>query len=145
MSQLQAFKRFSYPFRKYPYTCVVFLIIVTLISLIAFYGSFGDDRGFILKNYLVNTYKVGDFDSYARSLTEVIHDIYKVINSDDLKNFGMVHGPIMPILILNPIFLYYVVFPASDLFFGLIVLSIIILFIEKNTPTVIFCILFLFY
>ena len=183
------------------HTYVVFLIIVTLISLIAFYGNFGDDKGFILKNYLVNTHIVGDFDSYERSLTQVINDIYKVINSDDLKDVGMVQGPIMPILILtskfisnnlipffilslyvslwvicltldiakeiipwldsqinlktftfiifrgykvrlspielfgiilNPIFVYYVVFPASDLFFGLIVLSIIILFYREK-------------
>ena len=194
-------KRLIYPVKKYPSTCIAFTLIVALITLYAFYYGISDDRGFNLKKYLVNSYIVGDFDSYERSINKVLSDFYNSFVSDDPKNLGLIQGPLMPILILisrfisdnfvpyfifsiylsywfiamsldianivlpsfdsqfsnkifslkfprnlslnlsyleifgivlNPIILYYVIFPASDLPFACLVLAIICFFCREK-------------
>ena len=100
MFNLLNLSNLSYPLRKYRSSCIAFTLLVIFISLIAFFVGFSDDRGFSLKDYLVNTYIVGDFQSYERSFGEIINDIKSLLNADDLKSTGSIQGPIMPILII---------------------------------------------
>ena len=90
---------FLYPVRKYRSTCLSFTLIIVIITLLAFFLGFGDDRGFNLKNYLTNTYIVGDFDSYQRSINETFNDFLKLFSGSKLQPNEAIQGPIMPILL----------------------------------------------
>ena len=88
-----------YPIRKYTSISLSFSIVILIICIFAFFVGISDDRGFSLKNYLTNTYIVGDFQSYRRPLNQVFNDFLKIIFSENVDNLGIIQGPIMPILI----------------------------------------------
>ena len=88
-----------YPIRKYTSISLGFSLVILIICIFAFLIGISDDRGFSLKNYLTNTYIVGDFQSYRRSLDQVINDFFKIIFSKNVDNLGIIQGPTMPILI----------------------------------------------
>ena len=92
-------KIFFYPLKKYRSTCLSFTLIILIITLLAFFLGFGDDRGFNLKNYLTSTYIVGDFDSYQRSINEIINDFLKLFSGSNLQPSEAIQGPVMPILL----------------------------------------------
>lgn len=90
---------FLYPIRKYSSVSFSFSIVILTVCIFAFFIGISDDRGFSLKNYLTNTYIVGDFQSYGRPLNEVFDDFLNIIFSKNIDNLGIIQGPIMPILI----------------------------------------------
>ncbi len=93
------FKSFIYPVKKYPSTCIMFTLGVILISSAAFFIGLSDDRGFNLKNYLIDSYIVGDFDSYEKSLAEIFKYLIDFFKSNDPQRIEFALGPIIPIFI----------------------------------------------
>jgi len=100
-------EKLFYPIKKYPSTCIAFTFLVILISLFSFFIGISDERGFDLKNYLTNSYIVGDFDSYERSITQIIKGFSDFFGTNDPNKVGIMPGPIMPILIFISRFIDY--------------------------------------
>ena len=90
---------FVYPIKKYYSTCIAFTLVAFFISSAAFFIGFSDDRGFNLKNYLINSYIVGDFSSYNISFSEIFSYIINFFKNNDPKSLDYALGPIVPLLI----------------------------------------------